>query len=137
MPKLSRRLSEAGITAPRLLELKSYCLQYPDYKRQLAEARAGIVDRQGRRSGAWRRPDPTGNAATAIADHPAQKRVTLIERCANRVAEPVVAAALLRNVTTNANYCDLRPPCGPNQFYVLRQLFFIELDRELWFAENR
>lgn len=137
MPKLSRRLAKAGITAPRLLELKSYCLQYPDYKHQLAEARAGIVDRPNRRSGAWRRPDPTGNAATAIADHPAQKRVALIERCANRVAEPVVAAALLRNVTTNAKYCDLRPPCGPNQFYVMRQLFFIELDRELWFAENR
>ena len=137
MPKLSRRLSEAGITAPRLQELKGYCLQYPRYKRELAEARAGIVDRPNRRSGAWHRPDPTGNAAMAIADHPAQKRVALIERCANRVAEPVVAAALLKNVTEDVNYSKLRPPCGPNQFYVIRQLFFIELDRELWFTEFR
>lgn len=134
MPKLSRRYVEAGITAPRLLELKACCLQYPRYKRQLAEARSGVTDRP-RRSGAWHRPDPTGNAAVAIAAHPAQRRVALIERCANRVAEPVVAAALLKNVTTDTSYSKLRPPCGPNQFYVLRQLFFIELDREMWDSE--
>ena len=137
MPKLSRRLSEAGITTPRLLELKAMCLQYPQYKRQLAEARSGVVDRPNRTSGAWHKPDPTGNAAIAIADHPAQKRVNMIERCANRVAEPVVAAALLKNVTADVGYNKLRPPCGPNQFYVTRQLFFIELDRELWYSETR
>lgn len=135
MPKLSRRYVDAGITAPRLLELKAFCLQYPHYKRQLAEARAGVADRPNRRSGAWHKPDPTGNAAIAIAAHPAQRRVALIEKCLSRVAEPVVAAALLKNVTTDASYSRLRPPCGPNQFYVIRQLFFIELDRELFFSE--
>lgn len=135
MPKLSKRYREAGITLARLNELKSYCLQYPDYKRQLANVRAGIVDRPARRSGRWHRPDPTGNAAIAIADHPAQRRVALVERCVNRVAEPVIAEALLKNVTEGISYHRLHPPIGENQFYVIRQLFFRELDSELWHSE--
>ena len=90
MPKLSRRYREAGITQARLNELKAFCLQYPDYKRQIANARAGVVDRPSRPSGRWRKPDPTGNAAIAIAAHPAQRRVAVIERCVNRVAEPPI-----------------------------------------------
>jgi len=136
MPRLSKRYREAGITVERLRELKSYCLQYPDYKRQIANARAGLLDHPARQSGAWRRPDPTGNAAIAIAGHPAQRRAAIIENCVNHVAEPTVAAALLKNVTEDVDYYKLRPPCGPNQFYVTRQLFFIRLDEMLWFIEN-
>lgn len=129
------RLNAAGISSARYAELRAFCRQYPEYRRQLADARAGIVDRPARRNGKWRKPDPTGNAAIAIADHPAARRVRLIERCAARVAEPVIAQAILRNVTEGDNYYRLRPPCGDKQFYVLRQLFFIELDRELWDGE--
>ena len=128
------RLSDAGISPARYAELRAFCRQYPEYKRELANVRAGIVDKP-RRSGRWHRPDPTGNAAIAIADHPAQRRVTLIERCAGRVAEPVIAAALLKNVTEGTDYSLMHPPCGINQFYVLRQLFFIELDSELWHCD--
>lgn len=130
------RLAAAGISPARYDELRAVCRQYRECKRRLALARAGVVDRE-RRGGAWHRPDPTGNAAVALAAHPDARRVDMIERCAARVAEPVVARALLRYVADGVawGYQDPRPPVGRNQFYILALLFYIELDREL--VENR
>ena len=125
------RLTAAGITPARYGELRNFCRQYREYKRALANARAGIVDR-GPRGGAWRKPDPTGNRAASLADHPAARRVALIEQCAGAVAEPAVAKALLRYVTAGEGYYATRPPVGRNQFYILALLFYIELDRRLW-----
>ena len=137
MRKHPKRLSEAGIGPARLGEMKSICRQYRAMKRTLERARQGIVDRR-RSSAAWRRPDPTGNAAVNIAAMPEQRRVRLIEQAANAVAEPVVAAAILKSVTEDVPYDKLRnrPPCGRRQFYVLVQLFFIELDALLWENEK-
>lgn len=137
MRKHPSRLLAAGITPARYDELRAICRQYRECRHRLALARAGVVDRPERRSGAWHRPDPTGNAALALADHPDARRVKLIEQCANRVAEPVIARALLRYVADGVawGYQDPRPPVGRNQFYILALLFYIELDRAL--GENR
>ncbi len=89
------------------------------------------IDSARREAAAWRRPDPTGNAALALADNPDGRRVALIEQCAGAVAEPVTAAAILKSVTEGQPWSRLRPPCGEKQFYVLRLLFYIELDRRL------
>lgn len=132
MRRHPKRLADAGISPARYEELKNICRQYREYKRELSRAHAGIVDRPERRSGAWHRPDPTGSAAVQLADHPYARRVKLIEDCAAAVAEPAVAAALLKNICEGVDYYCLTPPCGINQFYVLRQLFFLELDRRLW-----
>lgn len=134
MRKHPERLAAAGISPARYGELKSVCRQYREYKRQLAAARAGIVDRPGGRGGVWHRPDPTGNAAAAIADHPAARRVRMIEACAGAVAEPVIARAILKYVSEGVGWDFMRPrpPVGRNQFYVLVQLFYIHLDGELW-----
>lgn len=131
MRKHPSRLSAAGISPARYDELRAICRQYRECKRRLAWAHAGIVDRPERRSGAWKKPDPTGNAAMALADHPDAKRVRLIEQCAAAVAEPVVARGLLLYVTEGRawEYQSPRPPIGRNQFYVTAQLFYIELDR--------
>ena len=133
MRKHPARLSAAGISPARYDELRAVCRQYRECKRRLAMAHAGIVDRPERRSGAWKKPDPTGNAAMAIADHPDARRVKLIEQCADAVAEPVIAAALLKYVTEGRawEYQSPRPPIGRNQFYILALLFYIELDRTL------
>lgn len=138
MRKHPKRLSEAGIGPARLGELKNICRQYRGMKRTLENARHGIVDRR-RASGAWRRPDPTGNAAINIAAMPEQRRVRLIEQSAAAVAEPIVAEAIIRNVTEGVPYEHMhkRPPCGRNQFYVLCLLFYIELDARLYTDENR
>ena len=137
MRKHPKRLSEAGIGPARLGELKNICRQYRAMKRTLENARHGIVDRR-RASGAWRRPDPTGNAAINIAAMPEARRVRLIEQSADAVAEPVVAKAILKSVTEGIPYEKLRrrPPCGRNQFYVLCRLFYIELDARIWEDEN-
>ena len=133
MRKHPARLSAAGISPARYDELRAICRQYRECKRRLAMAHAGIVDRPERRSGAWRKPDPTGNAAMALADHPDARRVKLIEQCADAVAEPVIAAALLKYVTEGRawEYQSPRPPIGRNQFYILALLLYIELDRTL------
>lgn len=133
MRKHPARLSAAGISPARHDELRAVCRQYRECKRRLAMAHAGIVDRPERRSGAWKKPDPTGNAAMALADHPDARRVKLIEQCADAVAEPVIAAALLKYVTEGRawEYQSPRPPIGRNQFYILALLFYIELDRTL------
>lgn len=130
MSRHPHRLSEAGISPARYQELQAICRQYPNYLREIKDARAGIVDKPRRRSGAWRQPDPTGNAAVHVADSTAwaSARVRLIEHCAHAVAEPVIAAALLKSVSEEREYEQLRPPCGRRQFYILRQLFYIELD---------
>ena len=129
-----KRLAAAGIDEHRYEELRAVCRQYPKCKRRMEMARAGIVDRPERRGGAWRRPDPTGNAAMLLADNPDAKRVRLIDMCVNRVAEPAVAGPLLKYLTTGLayNYMQPRPPVGRNQFYILALLFYIELDREMW-----
>ena len=133
MRKHPARLAAAGISPARYDELRAICRQYRECKRRLAWAHAGIVDRPERRSGAWRKPDPTGNAAMALADHPDARRVRMIELCAATVAEPVVARCLLQYVAEGRawEFQNPRPPMGRNQFYVTAQLFYIELDRAL------
>ncbi len=134
MRKHPKRLSEAGIGPARLSELKSVCRQYRSMKRTLENARHGIIDRRSGRTGIWHKPDPTGNAAINIAAMPEARRVRLIEQSADAVAEPVVAEAILKSVTEGIPYEHLwtRPPCGRRQFYVLCQLFYIELDVRMW-----
>lgn len=136
MKRHPKRLAEAGISEARYQELKQVCRQYRELKRGMDRLRAGIRDRTGRGS-AWRLPDPTANAAVRLADHPWARRVKLIEDCAGKVAEPVMAQAILRSVADGMDYDAIRPPCGRAQFYVLRQLFFIELDGRLWDDQAR
>jgi len=127
------RLADAGITPWRYAELRAKCRQYRDDKRALARARAGIIDRPRRHRGPWKQPDPTGNAAVNIAAMREQKNVRLIEQSAAAVAEPVIAAAIIRYVADGVPYNRMRikPPCGRNQFYVLCLLFYIELDARM------
>lgn len=127
------RLSDAGITPWRYAELRAICRQYRECRRALDRARAGIVDAPGHRSGAWRRPDPTGNAAIRLAGMREQRVVKAVEQSAAAVAEPAVAEAILRYVADGVPYDRMRkpPPCGRNQFYVLILLFFIDLDARL------
>lgn len=129
--KHSKKYMEAGISPARLKELKGFCLQYKEMQRIVRMARAGIVDRR-EGNGAWRKPDPTGNAAQALADNPAARRVKLIEDCAAAVAVPVIAGYILRNVTEGESWDTMTPPVDRNIFYDLTRDFYIELDKRLW-----
>lgn len=101
-------LKRAGITPGRYKELKGFCAQWRDYFNQTL----------GR---------PSGAAKVEWA----RRRMELIEQCANDVAEPVIAAAIVKSVSEGKGCARINPPMGPRQFQELRLLFFIELDRRL------
>ena len=138
MREYPKRLEAAGIDKLRLFELSYICKQYRANKRKIERARAGIVDRR-KGSGAWRLPDPTGNAAVNIAAMPEARRVRMIEQAAAEVAPPSIAEAIIVSVCDGVPYEKMRkrPPCGRNQFYTMRMDFFIRLDGILWAEENR
>ncbi len=131
-----RALANEGITPERYKELRDMCLQYRQHKRSIRIFQAGLENRlPSRRSGAWKRPDPTGNAAASVADNTAwyRKRVQLIDACARAAAGSAIAPALIECVTEDRAFEKLRhsPPCGREMFYKLRLLFFILLDARL------
>lgn len=138
MREYPKRLEAAGIDKLRLFELAYICKQYRANKRKIERARAGIVDRR-KGSGAWRLPDPTGNAAVNIAAMPEARRVRMIEQAAAEVAPPSIAEAIITSACDGVPYEKMRkrPPCGRNQFYTMRMDFFIRLDGILWAEENR
>jgi len=111
------------------------CLQYRRHKRDIRRAQAGLTDRPARRSGAWRQPDPTGNAAAGIADATewARRRVRAVEEAAHIAGGSAIAPALIEAVTEGRCYETLkhRPPCGRRQFYAVRLGFFMILDDKL------
>ena len=133
MRKHPKQLSDEGISAARYAELKNVCRQYQEYKREIRRIQAGIVNRLERSSGAWKRPDPTGNTAVYINDLTGwmAARVKAIEQSAARSAPHAVAGAVLRSVTEGLSYDVLCPPCGKRQFFAYRLLFYILLDVEL------
>lgn len=134
---LPKALENEGITRERYQELQAICRQYHQHKREIRRAQAGLTDKPTRRRGpsAWKRPDPTGNAAAAVADATAyyRARVQLIDGCARAAAGSAVAPALIECVTEGRAFDKLRhcPPCGKEMFYKLRLLFFILLDERM------
>lgn len=134
---LPKALEDEGITRERYQELLAICRQYRQYRREIRRAQAGLTDKHARRRGpsAWKRPDPTGNAAAAVADATAyyRARVQLIDGCARAAAGSAVAPALIECVTEGRAFETLKhhPPCGRQMFYRLRLLFFVLLDERL------
>ena len=134
---LPKALEDEGITRERYQELLAICRQYREYKRIIRRFETGTANRPERRRGpsAWTRPDPTGNAAAAVADATAyyRARVKLIDGCARAAAGSAVAPALIECVTEGRAFDKLRhrPPCGKEMFYKLRLLFFILLDERM------
>ena len=134
---LPKALEDEGITRERYQELLAICRQYREYKRIIRRFETGTANRPERRRGpgAWKRPDPTGNAAAAVADATAyyRARVKLIDGCARAAAGSAVAPALIECVTEGHAFETLkhRPPCGRQMFYRLRLLFFVLLDERL------
>jgi hypothetical protein len=128
-----KALSNEGITPERYKELRAVCHQYPEYRRILERERRGLTEKPMGRPSAWRRSDPTGNRAVAIAASRCARRVALIEQTANAAAGAAIAPALIESVSTERGYDALktRPPCGRRMFYVLRLAFYILLDTRL------
>lgn len=99
-------LKRAGINPGRYKELKGFCAQWRDYAKACGSGDSA--------RGEW-----------------ARRRMALIRQSANDVAEPVIAAAIVKSVSEGKGCARINPPMGPRQFQELRLLFFIELDRRL------
>lgn len=129
MREVPLKLEKYGVSRALYEELKWFCRQYGDKRREIAALRGGSncfgLD------GMPRDPSP-GN--------PTQRRamrclmlageMRAIEECA-RLASPELWEYLLRHVTQGVKYEHLGVPCGLRQFKEARQRFYVLLARRL------
>lgn len=111
----------------RYLELRHFCLQYPEWKRDLREYswRSSGVISQGNE---W--SDPTSKAAERRER--ANRSVAMVEKCA-KASSNELWAYLLKAVTQDLSYVALRMideiPCGRDMYYECYRRFFWLLDK--------
>lgn len=114
----------------RYLELVHYCLQYPEWRKELQSIdilRASSIV-QGKGDKSW--DDVTSTAAIKRAE--LVSKIELIESVA-REAEPDLASYILTSVTKGITYPQIAAkidiPCGKDMFYDRRRKFFWILDK--------
>ena len=127
------RLSKYNISKERYRELKYFCLQYPDWKKELAAiadtVKASAIKNDG---GIY-----SGNVSDGTKDL-AIKRVELQRKCADiedaaAQADAFLCPYIIEAVTGDLSYTYLRTvrgmACGKNQFYEARRKFFYNLSK--------
>lgn len=126
------RLDDYGISRARARELAWACRQYDEYRRKAAAIRRGedVDERPRRSSGAWHKPDPTGNAAIRAADNRYARRVKAIEDSAKR-ADASIWRYIIQNTCRGVAFDRLNVPCSHPYFSRIRRLFYVELDKRL------
>lgn len=124
-----------GINKHRFLELKHHCLQYPEWRRELA----GITDTvRSIEYGKEGKGSPSQGSATerlAIRRAELEDRCKVIEQTAIE-ADSEIYQWILEGVTTDyATYRYLRDakhiPCGKDMYYDRRRKFFWLLSRKI------
>lgn len=127
--ELSKK-SKWGLPKHRYLELVHFCLQYPDWKREL-----GKIDILRARSLSSNKSDPQWSDDTcniAIKRTDILTKIELVERIA-REAEPDLASYILSSVTYGVTYPQMAAkidiPCGKDMFYDRRRKFYWLLDK--------
>ena len=115
----------------RYLELKHFCLQYPDWKKlYLSEngIRSGGFELHGRRRTEW--GDPTAIGAMFKAD--CDRNIRMIEETA-RETDSFLFPYILVAVTEGYGFTYLKMmmniPCGKDLYYQLYRKFFWLLDK--------
>ena len=122
--------SKYHLSKHRYLELKHFCLQYPDWKRQLRELdgmkASGLIF-----GGNVEWADGTGRLGIKRAE--LSTKIELIEQI-SRKAEPTLAGYILLCVTEGRTFPQMQAamdiPCGKNMFYDRYRKFFWLLDQE-------
>lgn len=117
-------LSKYKISDNKYRELKYYCLQYQEWKKEISSS-----------SDAVKSPDISGSHGGKIGDSTgslAIKRVELKKKCetieqAAAEANSFIAKWIIESVTTGIAYSYLNVPCGRRQFYEARKKFFFLL----------
>ena len=117
------RLSKYSITKNKYRELKYFCLQYEEKKRQLEECYSITSSQKGRGDSIRCSYISKPTESAAIRAEELEKDIKLIEQTAIET-DSEIYQYILRNVTQGISYEKLRAPCGINQFYKKRRKYF-------------
>ena len=125
MRNYALKLDDYNIDKRLYHELRYRCLRYPQMIAELEEIREGFNSVQEPMPIEQHAPgDPT--ATRAIKALKLAATVREIEKAAVD-ADPRLYAYILANVTREATFEDLRPPCGRRQFFEARRRFYKNL----------
>ena len=114
--KRDMKLSDYNISRAKYNELKYFCMQYEEKKREIHNSYGlGAVVGDGMPGNAVER--------VAIRNVMLQKDVEMIEQTAME-ADPDIYQWLLKNVTEGIGYDYLAVPMSRNRFYDSRKYFF-------------
>lgn len=122
-----RGLKRYNISLNRFRELKYFCLQYEDKKRELKSLTfisSPVSDGQPHGNNT---SDTTAKKALRISE--LKKDIELIEQCAIEV-DSEIYQYIIKNVTEGIAYEFLDVPSGRRQFYSARRKFYWLLDKK-------
>lgn len=130
----NRELKTAGLSRWRYLELRAFCRQYDEKKRQAARLLGVSSPRSDGLPGNSGSGDPVWGAV--------RRRERLVEDCrvieqAAIAADPVGHRAILKNVTQGIRYEETGYYGCRSDFFRARRRFFAELDERLAPAGQR
>lgn len=129
IPEISKK-SDWWIPAYRFLELKYFCLQYPDWKREaamiLSDTPSLSPNQNGGRSQIDFR-DPTASAAIRLRK--LNSKISLVGEIAEK-SDNELGGYVLKAVTEGLSFITLKTiydiPCGRDMYYDrFRKFFFI------------
>lgn len=130
-PTLSKR-NPYHISKHKFYELRHFCLQYPEWKKEYMNTSPFIsktIFSPGGKSG--KLSDPTGDAA--INRHDLLRRMELVEQTA-KAADPDLFPYILLAVTEDLSYTVLQMeykiPCGKDMYYDRYRKFFWLLSKK-------
>ncbi|MCC8049760.1 MAG: hypothetical protein LUI14_14480 [Lachnospiraceae bacterium] len=109
----------------RYKELKYFCLQYPEWKKQymsltgLSQAPENPTQKTGH-------GNPTARCAIAMDE--LDTKMAKVEQAAKET-DTILANYILRGVTEGLSYGQLEPPCSRDTYYRYCRKFFWTLDQ--------
>lgn len=124
-----------GINKHRFLELKYHCLQYQDWRRELANMQDTVRAIQYGQEGKGSPGQGSATESLAIRRAELEEKCKTIEQTAIE-ADSELYQYILEGVTTDyATYRYLRDakkiPCGKDMYYDRRRKFFYLLSRKI------
>ena len=131
-PKITKK-REYYIPRNRYYELKYFCLQYDEWKKELLAITPYAYSKLdiSHSSASGKHSDPTEQAVEKRDIY--ARRIEMIERAAY-ATDPVLAKYILAAVTKDYSYGYLQTvmgiPCSSRTYYRYYHLFFWYLDRE-------
>lgn len=129
-PELSPR-NQYWIERHRYYELKHFCMQYPNWKRDRAALSVLVKKPFPTLKNETQKGDPTAECAIKREFYSA--RIEMLERVAEQT-DPILSDYILKGVTEGLSYealrTKLRIPCGKDAYYEAYRRFFWLLDKE-------